>query len=201
MGYYIFSYGINTAEIKEAIGSKDNDLFEDILETEIFDNYSDQNFPGHTTTREALEHLIFGHAYDARSAHAYWYAFIALCAHLGQDLPSTHEIKLGYETDLINGYMASDFGIKVVIEEVLINERNEWGLPVVQDWPLSGLLDRNQLTKLQSLFAPIEITDEKLEQLQEEDDEKEMAYDSIRQTKENIDYCIYNNLDLISFCH
>lgn len=124
-----------------------------------------------------------------------------MCAHLGQDLPSTHEIKLGYETDLINGYMASDFGIKAVIEEVLINERNEWGLPVVQDWPLSGLLDRNQLTKLQSLFAPIEITDEKLEQLQEEDDEKEMAYDSIRQTKENIDYCIYNNLDLISFCH
>ena len=201
MGYYIFSYAIKTHEIKEAIGSKDNDLYEDILETEIFKNYSEPIFPSDTKPQEALKHLIFGHPYDARSAHTYWYAFIALCAHLSQELPSTHEIKLGYETDQINEYMATDFQIKVAIEEVLINERNVWGLPAVQDWPLSGLLDRNLLTKVQSLFAPVEISDEMLKQLSEEDDEKEMVYDSIRKTKENIDYCIYNNLELISFCH
>jgi hypothetical protein len=201
MGYYIFSYGINTNKIQAAIGSKDDNLYNEILDTETFKNYSSQDFKGHITTGEALEHLIFGKPYNTSSAHAYWYAFITLCSYLGESLDGTHEIKMGYETDLINQYLKSDFGVNITIEEVLINGGDIFGLPAIQDWPLSGLLNRTTLIALQSKFNAINITDEMLEKLFEEDDEKEMAYDSIRQIQENITYCLNNNMDLISFCH
>ena len=201
MGYYIFSYGINTHAIQKSIGSKDSVLYNKLLESETFKLYSEQDFEGHITTKQALEDLIFDEPYNANSAHAYWYAFIAICSHLGERLPSSHEIKLGYETDLINNYLASDFGTNMVIEEWLLNEKSSFGLPLVQDWPVSGLLNNIDLIAFRQKFDSIDITDELLEKLSEEDDEKEMAYDSIRQTQNNISYCLENGLDLISFCH
>jgi hypothetical protein len=208
MGYYIFSYAIDAAKVKNVLGKTDPTLFESVLETDEFDLYSGQDFPGHTTTRLALEQLILGKRnsvfskYKKDSAHAYWYAFIAICGCLGKRLPASHEIKLSYETDLINQYLLSDFGVDVEIEELLLSgDKGYFGLPVVKDWPLCGLWPKEQLIIEQKRFAPINITEEDQERLVEEDDEKEMAYASIRQTKENINYCLDNQLSLISFCH
>jgi hypothetical protein len=201
MGYYIFSFGIDTPKVKAAMGSKNLRLLDEIVETETFENYAEQDFKGHTTTEQALEHIIYGKPYNKKSGHAYWYAFIALCAHLGEEMPATHEINVGYETDLINEYLESDFGIKTNIEELLLNNSETFGLPKVQDWPLAGLLNKTQLTQLKDTFATVEITDELLQDLADDDQEKEMAYDTIKQTKQNILYCLQHNLELISFCH
>jgi hypothetical protein len=208
MGYYIFSYAIDLAKATSVIGTGDPALFDAVLETEEFDLYAGQDQKGYTTTRAALEQLLLGkrHSlfskYDKASAHAYWYAFIAICGHLGERLPATHEIKLSYETDLIDAYLLSDFGITVKIDEVLLNgEGGKFGLPEVQDWPLCGVWDRQQLTVQQDRFSAIDITDEQLQELAETDDEKEMAYDCIRQMKENVTYCLEKQLGMITFCH
>lgn len=208
MGYYIFSYAVDAERIKGVIGTKDPALFEQVLETEEFDNYSEQDFAGHTGTREALEQMILGkrHSllgkYNKKSGHAYWYALIAICAALGERLDATHEIKLSYETDLINDYLRDDFAVRLKIEEVLLpGDDGLMGLPEPADFPMVGLLLPERLAALQKTFAPIEISDADLERLQEEDDEKEMAYDSIRQIKMNIDHCVEKGLSLLSFCH
>jgi len=208
MGYYLFSYAIDSAKVKSVIGTKDPKLFDAVLETEEFDLYASQDMRSNTTIRVALGQLILGkrHSlfskYDKASAHAYWYAFIAICGCLGERRPASHEIKLSYETDLIDAYLASDFGISGRIDELLLNgEGGVFGLPEVQDWPLCGLWDREQLTVQQKRFSSIEITDDQLHRMAEADDEKEMAYDSIRQIKENIAYCLDNQLSMITFCH
>jgi len=208
MGYYIFSYSIDAEQVKQTIGSIDQALFDAVVQTEEFQCYADQDFDGHTRSRQALEHLILGkrfsllRKYNKTSAHAYWYAFISICAYLGEKLPSTHDMKLSYETDLINEYLKSDFGIDVQIEELMLSgEEGFFGLPQVSDWPLCGLWPSEKLLELRELFAPVTIADDELRRLAEEDDEKEMAYDSIRQIKENITYCIDNKTSLISFCH
>ncbi|AEW00263.1 hypothetical protein A4D02_23320 [Niastella koreensis] len=201
MGYYIFSYGIKTDQLIKSIGSNDADLLNGVLDTETFKLYSDQDFAGSVTTKHALEHLIFGKPYITESAHSYWYAFISICAYLGEALPATHEIKLGYETDIINDLLDKDFNLKINIEETLINGDHSFPLPQVRDWPLCGLINKGQLSALKTQFENINITDEMLEALLDEDDEKEMAYDSIKQIKENISYCIGKDLELISFCH
>jgi hypothetical protein len=96
----------------------------------------------------------------------------------------------------------SDFGITVKIDELLLNgDGGRFGLPEIQDWPLCGVWDREQLTSQQDRFSSIDITDERLQALAEADDEKEMAYDSIRQIKENVAYCLEKQLGMITFCH
>lgn len=208
MGYHLFSYAIDSVKVKSVIGTTDPELFDSVLETEEFDLYACQDMGSDTTTEAAREQLILGkrHSlfskYDKASAHAYWYAFIAICGCLGERLPASHEIKLSYETDLIDAYLASDFGISGRIDELLLNgECGLFGLPEVQNWPLCGLWDREQLTVQQRRFSSIDITDDQLAQLAEEDDEKEMAYDSIRQIKENIAYCLDRQQSMITFCH
>jgi hypothetical protein len=201
MGYYIFSYGIDTDQIKQSLGSKDKDLFNAVLESGAFKNYSRQEGTRVNSTKIALEHLIFSKDYNQIAPHTYWYAFIAICDTLGKKFESTHEIKLGYETDFINKYLDSDFNIKLDIEETLLTGENSFGMPASKDWPMCGILNRKALLELFEKFKDINISDEQLEELLEEDEEKEMAYDSIRQIKKNISYCLEHNLELISFCH
>jgi hypothetical protein len=122
MGYNIFSYAIKTDQLIKSIGSNNSDLFNRVLDTETFRLYSDQDFEGSVTTKLALEQLIFGKPYITQSAHSYWYAFIAMCSYFGEALPATHEINLGYETDIINEWLDKDFNVKINIEETLINE-------------------------------------------------------------------------------
>jgi hypothetical protein len=65
-----------------------------------------------------------------------------------------------------------------VITEILFSAHN------VKDLPLDKFVQVAQ-------GRPVgDIADDRLQQLAEEDDEKEMAYDSIRQIKENIAYCL-----------
>ena len=201
MGYYIFSHGVDFTAIDQVIGSSSQVLFDEVIKSEAFDLYASQDSPGSITTKQALEDLIFDKPYDKKSAHAYWYAFIAISAKLGQVFSGTHEIKLSYETDLINHYLKADFGVDMKIEEILLNERPIARLPKVQDWPLHGVLFTADLLQLKQQFSTITITDEALEDLLEQDEEKEMAYDSIRQIKENVHFCLDNNLALLSFCH
>jgi len=201
MGYYIFSYAVEPTKLQNMLGCKDADVYKEIMQTETFQLYAEQDFVGSVSTKNALRQLIFGEPYVYSSGHSYWYAFIALTDYVGEKLPSTHDIKLSYETDLINEYLDADFGIKIVIEEVLINEQTPFNLPKVADWPLAGLLDKPALKTLLSQLEGIVISDELIESFAEEDEEKEMAYDSIRQIQDNVSFCLSNDLAMLSFCH
>ncbi|MFV0331833.1 MAG: hypothetical protein ACK5KL_18750 [Dysgonomonas sp.] len=205
MGYYIFSYGIDFKEVQNSFNSKDQSLFDKILESEVFDTYASQDFDGCITTKEALQNIILGEPYKDNNAHVYGYAFISICAYLGKSVPAGQEIKLGYETDLINKYLSTDFGVETEIENILFEDTPALGLPKIEDWPLSGIMRRQELTALQTRLSPIEITDEQIEDLwdgeEEEDEDKACAYEHIKGIKENIAFCLENNLSFISFCH
>jgi hypothetical protein len=208
MGYYIFSYGIKTDQIKSAFGSKNQDILEKIRKNSIFEGYKDSFSEKYKTTpNKALEDIINGKKYDDSSKFAYGYAVIGMCATLGQGLPHTQEIKLGYETDLINQYLAESFDLKdVVLEEVMFDDdSNPFDIPPPEDWPLIGFLSHAELIKLKDMFKHIKISDEELSDLEngedDEDEDKWCTYLHIKGFIENIDFCIENGLDFISFCH
>lgn len=205
MGYYIFSYGIDLQKVEKSIGSKDQILFDEILKSDTYDTYSSQDFEGCMPTKEALHNIIFGEPYKDSNAHVYGYAFISLCAYLGKKVPFGQEIKLGYETDLINKYLSQDFNIDIDIEETLLINNPDFGLPKIEDWPLSGILEREELLELSALLSPVEITEQQIEELwdgeDDEDEDKACAYEHILGVKGNIAFCIENNLSFISFCH
>jgi hypothetical protein len=58
---------------------------------------------------------------------------------------------------------------------------------------------------LKEKLKDVAITNEEIEALEngedEDDEEKGFAYQHIKGVIANVDYCIVNDLDLISFCH
>ena len=203
MGYYIFSLGIKTDQIQKAFGSKDDALLGEVENNPIFQNYVDNDFGDNITTEQALVHLINGKPMDKKVSYAYGYATIGLCATLGTELPYVQEIKSGYETDLINKVLAEDFGIAdFKIEEVLLADNSHpFPLPKIEDWPVIGLVRGHQLKSLGDKLNRLNITDDQIEELSDDPDEKGFAYEHLKGITDNVNFCIQNNIDLVSFCH
>lgn len=197
MGYYIFTYGIKTPEIKAVFGSKNEAFLQKVKANDIFQNYAKQN----QETTQALIDIIMGNPYSLEGYH-YGYAFIGICATLGAELPYKQEIKLGYETELINQAIAEDYGIEIDIEAELFpaDYADPFPLPIIADFPLIDLLDKKRLERLASLLAKVHKTENEIDALIEED-EKGFAYEHIMGLKENITFCLKNDLDMVVFCH
>ena len=198
MGYYIFTYGVKTPEIKAVFGSKDEALLQKVKANDVFQNYAEQN----QETSQALIDIIKGNPYTLEGYH-YGYAFIGICATLGETLPKTQEIKLGYITEVINETVAEDYDIEIDIETELFpaDYADPFPLPLIADFPMIDLLDKKRLEHIASLFAKVHKTEDEIEaMLDGDDDEKGFAYEAMG-LKENIDFCLKNDLDMVVFCH
>ena len=201
MGYYMFAYGVKTPEIKAVFGSKDEALLQKVKANDTFKNYADEDDDNETS--KALTDIIMGNQYD-EEGYIYGYAFIGICAALGETLPQTQEIKLGYETDLINQVIAEDYGIEIDIETELFptDYADPFPLPLIADFPMIDLLDKKRLEHIASLFAKVHKTEDEIEAMLDGDDgEKGFAYEAIMGLKENIAFCLENELDMVIFCH
>jgi len=197
----MFAYGIKTPEIKAVFGSKDEALLQKVKANDTFKNYADGDDDNETI--KALTDIIMGNQYD-QEGYIYGYAFIGICAALGETLPQTQEIKLGYETDLINQVIAEDYGIEIDIETELFpaDYADPFPLPLIADFPMIDLLDKKILEHLASLLAKVHKTESEIEAMLDGDDgEKGFAYEAIMGLKENIAFCLENELDMVIFCH
>ena len=122
-------------------------------------------------------------------------------------MPYTQEIKLGYETDLIDKYLSEDFGInnlEVNGSLLFIDEPIPFDIPPRDEWPVINVLKKEKLIELDKKMEHIKIKDEEVEQLMDGNDEEEdkgCAYMHIKGIMENIKYCIKNNFEMINFCH
>lgn len=200
MGYYMFAYGVNISELQATFASKDETLLAEVQKNEIFQNYAEEDEDNETT--KALTDIIMGHPFDEKKGYTYGYAFIGICATLGKELPFTQEMKFWYETDLINQTLSEDYDIEVEIDTELFPEDHfhPFPLPEIEDFPMISLIDQDRLKHLDSLLENVHKTKEEIEAMIEED-EKGFAYEHIMGLKENIAFCLNNQLDMIAFCH
>ena len=200
MGYYMFAYGVNTSELQATFASKDETLLAEVQKNEIFQNYAEEDENNETT--KALTDIIMGNPFDKKRGYTYGYAFIGICATLGKELPFTQEMKFWYETDLINQTLSEDYDIEVEIDTELFPEDHfhPFPLPEIEDFPMISLIDQDRLKHLDSLLENVHKTKEEIVAMIEED-EKGFAYEHIMGLKENIAFCLNNQLDMIAFCH
>ena len=200
MGYYMFAYGVDTSELQATFASKDETLLAEVQKNEIFQNYAEEDEDNETT--KALTDIIMGRPFDEKKGYTYGYAFIGICATLGKELPFSQEMKFWYETDLINQTLSEDYDIEVEIDTELFPEDHfhPFPLPEIEDFPMISLIDQERLKHLASLLEKVHKTKEEIEAMIEED-EKGFAYEHIMGLKENITFCLNNQLDMIAFCH
>ena len=204
MGYYMFAYGVNTPELQATFASKNETLLTEVQKNEIFQNYAEEDDDNETT--KALTDIIMGRPFDEKKGYTYGYAFIGICATLGKELPFTQEMKFWYETDLINQTLSEDYDIEVEIDTELFpaDHFHPFPLPKIEDFPMISLIDQERLKHLASLLEKVHKTKEEVEAMiedDEDDEEKGFAYEHIMGLKENIAFCLNNQLDMIAFCH
>ena len=198
MGYYMFAYGVNTPELQATFASKNETLLAEVQRNEIFQNYAEEDDDNETT--KALTDIIMGRPFDEKKGYTYGYAFIGICATLGKELPFTQEMKFWYETDLINQTLSEDYDIEVFHADHF----HPFPLPKIEDFPMISLIDQERLKHLASLLEKVHKTKEEVEAMidgDEDDEEKGFAYEHIMGLKENIAFCLNNQLDMIAFCH
>ncbi len=207
MGYYIFSFGINKNEILNTFNSKDEEIIKKVEQNEYFENYNEQD-DAKFTTKDALFGIIKGKRFKKKYGYTYGYALISLCATLGRELPYNQEIKLGYETEYINQILAEDFNIKDFDIEVFLfseDKLSSFPIPNIDDFPMISVVKLQELKEIKSKLSNVIISDAKIEELQNSDDgneeEKGYSYEHIKGIIDNINFCIENELDLLSACH
>ena len=204
MGYYMFAYGVKTPEIKAVFGSKDEALLQKIKANDTFKNYADEDDDNETS--KALTDIIMGNQYD-EEGYIYGYAFIGICATLGIELPYNQEIKFWYETGLISRILLEDWNIKTEIDTELFpaDHFHPFSIPEIDDFPMISLLDKEHLQALSDLLSKVHKTPEEIEDLidneTEEEEGKGYSYEHIMGLKENIAFCLENELDMVIFCH
>ena len=201
MGYYMFAYGVKTPEIKAVFGSKDEALLQKVKANETFKNYADEDDDNETS--KALTDIIMGNQYD-EEGYIYGYAFIGICATLGVELPYNQEIKFWYETELISRILLEDWNIKTEIDTELFpaDHFHPFSIPEIDDFPMISLLDKEHLQALSDLLSKVHKTESEIEAMLDGDDgEKGFAYEAIMGLKENIAFCLDNELDMVIFCH
>lgn len=204
MGYHIFSFGIKTNTILGAFGSKNPKLQVVVENNDIFKNYANFEVEGSKTNpKKALIDIIQGNVYDSNSSYSYGYALIGLCAALGSTPPYNQEIKLGYDTDLINSVLEDDFELNNFnIEDTFFPEKKHpFPIPKIVDFPIIGLIKHTELINISKKLSALNITQENIDELQDDPDEREFAYEHLKGILENVNFCLKNNLDLVSFCH
>ena len=201
MGYYIFSYAVNKTFVEKTFGSKDEQLLNNVLNTKYLSYDKKRDVERYNELKVCLEEMIFGEPYDKNKKTDYWYAFIALCEHLNKSTTPYMEIKAGHVTDIVDGILASEYGIKINIQELLLNHKVGFGLPKHNDFPESGLWDKADLHEIHSLLKDIHISDDQLETLEGEDYDKYEGSSIIKKIGADVVHCLENELVLISFCH
>ena len=193
MGYYIFTYGVKTPEIKAVFGSKDEALLQKVKANDTFKNYADGDDDNETI--KALTDIIMGNQYD-EEGYIYGYAFIGICATLGVELPYNQEIKFWYETELISRILLEDWNIKTEIDTELFpaDHFHPFSIPEIDDFPMISLLDKEHLQTLSDLLSKVHKTPEEIEDLidgeTEEEEDKGYSYEHIMGLKENIAFAL-----------
>ena len=201
MGYYMFAYGVKTPEIKAVFDSKDEALLQKVKANDVFQNYADEDDDNETI--KALTDIIMGNQYD-EEGYIYGYAFIGICATLGVELPYNQEIKFWYETELISRILLEDWNIKTEIDTELFpaDHFHPFSIPEIDDFPMISLLGKEHLQALSDLLSKVHKTESEIEAMLDGDDgEKGFAYEAIMGLKENIAFCLDNELDMVIFCH
>jgi hypothetical protein len=205
MGYYMFAYGVKTPEIKAVFASKNEALLQKVKANDTFQNYADGD--DNDETIKALTDIVMGNRYNEKEGYVYGYAFIGICATFGVELPYTQEIKFWYETDLISKTLAEDYGIQIKMDTELFpaDHFHSFSIPEIDDFPMISLLDKKHLQALSDLLSKVHKTPEEIENLideeTEEEEDKGYSYEHIMGLKENITFCLKNELDMVVFCH
>ena len=194
---------IKLDELRKIHWSKNEELKNKILKSKDFKSLEEEWFE----VKDWLEKIFSWEEISSWSSYNEVYALQLIINETWVSLPYENDIKVWIETDYIEQFLKKDFEIKEEIIDVLFWNPADFFIKEQDDMPIFGIVELELLKTYQNIFSKLDsITEQKLNQLEEEMDDEESeekfyAYEHLKWIKENIDFCVKNELDLIVFMY
>lgn len=203
--YVISQKAIKISDLEKIFWSNDENLKKKIISSIKFQNIEDDGIP----IKDWLENILKWLNLKEKASDLI-YALNLIVDEIWIDLPYKNDINIWYESDFIEKYLKQDFSIEKEISEIFFWNKNNFFINFWKEPPFFWIVDLEDLKELQKIFSKVNISEKEIINLNEiyysdsEDDldeEKWYSYEHIKWIKENIDFCVKNKLDLISFCY
>lgn len=203
--YIISQKAIKISDLEKIFWSNDEKLKKKIISSIKFQNIEDDGIP----IKDWLENILKWLNLKEKASDLI-YALNLIVDEIWIDLPYKNDINIWYESDFIEKYLKQDFSIEKEISEIFFWNKNNFFINFWKEPPFFWIVDLEDLKELQKIFSKVNISEKEIINLNEiyysdsEDDldeEKWYSYEHIKWIKENIDFCVKNKLDLISFCY
>lgn len=203
--YVISQKAIKISDLEKIFWSNDEKLKKKIISSIKFQNIEDDGIP----IKDWLENILKWLNLKEKASDLI-YALNLIVDEIWIDLPYKNDINIWYESDFIEKYLKQDFSIEKEISEIFFWNKNNFFINFWKEPPFFWIVDLEDLKELQKIFSKVNISEKDIINLNEiyysdsEDDldeEKWYSYEHIKWIKENIDFCVKNKLDLISFCY
>lgn len=203
--YIISQKAIKISDLEKIFWSNDENLKKKIISSIKFQNIEDDGIP----IKDWLENILKWLNLKEKTSDLI-YALNLIVDEIWIDLPYKNDINIWYESDFIEKYLKQDFSIEKEISEIFFWNKNNFFINFWKEPPFFWIVDLEDLKELQKIFSKVNISEKDIINLNEiyysdsEDDldeEKWYSYEHIKWIKENIDFCVKNKLDLISFCY
>lgn len=203
--YIISQKAIKISDLEKIFWSNDEKLKKKIISSIKFQNIEDDGIP----IKDWLENILKWLNLKEKTSDLI-YALNLIVDEIWIDLPYKNDINIWYESDFIEKYLKQDFLIEKEISEIFFWNKNNFFINFWKEPPFFWIVDLEDLKELQKIFSKVNISEKDIINLNEiyysdsEDDldeEKWYSYEHIKWIKENIDFCVKNKLDLISFCY
>jgi hypothetical protein len=203
IGYYEFSYGIDTKRIEEVFNSDENELLKMIKKTKYFELLKDYLVNVQKTDPEKyfLEDIIENKPYFKNSNFICGTALFSIFDSLGNKLPYRKII----DTKLIDYYFSESFKIKSRVKNsidshsALFGDENVPFYLVFGSQPIIHLVTKRKLLELDQKMKSININNLEIVKLLVK--YNFYSYQHIKGMKKNISYCLENNLEMLNGCH
>lgn len=224
MGMIAIPFAVDIEKVKNVLGCKDGNLLEKIKTADLYDNYASQteDFPDpkyHYDFDAVLEDLIFHYVKPedrkAKSSffglkklkpdtglkenmgHAYGYALLVICDHLGTHLlPFCDGFYYGRAFEAAVEIM-KEKGLQIDMSD-MFEPHEVFDIPKIADFPAIHLYSKQDIDLIVSVIEQVDIDEKKADCDNEDFDEVQEMLKNIR---DSFRTCKKQNLQMVTFTH
>ncbi|MES2679058.1 MAG: hypothetical protein V4635_04200 [Bacteroidota bacterium] len=216
MGYSAQPFAIDIQKVKDAFGSKDQNLLDKVKKAKLYSVYAEQEDEG--AYDKCLEDIIFSYVKPSdrketkkffgliksapksgltESAHVYGYALMAICEVLGVFLANEGDIfYTGNIFDQTKEFL-KEKGFKITMERFWEAEKI-FDIPDNDDFPVISSYSKEEVRYLYNKLVKLNIDESKTNSDNDNYDEQE---ELLKFFRDKLKVCIDNDTQWLAFTH
>ncbi|MBT1685505.1 DUF7691 family protein [Dawidia soli] len=215
MGYYALPFAVDLEKVRRVLGSKDEQLAEQIKASDLYDTYADQS---EVDFDEIIDDLVFRYIKPAdrkagnngflglfksrpstglnpQVAHQYGYALLLTCDVLGTRVAPDEEIFYAGRVWKRLNELLDNAGAKVNLDRMW-GEKDVFDIPPSNDFPGISHYSKPEIDHLLAVLSKIQLTEK-----DKQSDDGEVLQELMAAFSEGLQLCRGKDTEWVAFIH